>query len=90
MKDELQPDMTDTLELLQRSTDLRKAHQQSSPGRGRLRPVESFGANGGQSNLYTGAKQQPFHSRTKASGVKFQRPQVMPIPTEKLLLDRKQ
>jgi hypothetical protein len=62
--------MHDTLELLQRSTDLRKAHQQSSPGRHRMRPMESFGATG-VSNLHTGVRNQPFHSRTKASGVKF-------------------
>ena len=45
--------MADTPNLLQRSTDLRKAHQQSSPGKGRLRLAESFGAAGG-SNLYNG------------------------------------
>lgn len=50
MQDNTELDMTDTLNLLQRSTDLRKKHQQSSPGRTKLRPMESFGAAGG-SNL---------------------------------------
>ena len=51
--------MEDPLQLLQRSTDLRKAHERSSPGyRNLLKPAGSAG----NSHYATQSKKMPFHS----------------------------
>ena len=80
--------MEDPLELLQRSTDLRRAHERSSPGNNKyhrmLQPVGSTGQSASY-NAYKG-KQPAFHSLTKTSGVKVQEQ----ITQQNLMLDRKQ
>ena len=78
--------MEDPLELLQRSTDLRRAHERSSPGykyQTLLKPVGSIGQS---QNTYNKSKYIPIHSQTKTSGLIVQETQQ----STNLMLERKQ
>lgn len=78
--------MDDPLELLQRSTDLRRAHERSSPGykyQTLLKPVGSIGQS---QNTYIKSKYMPIHSQTKTSGVIVQEAEQ----STNLMLERKQ
>ena len=77
--------MEDPLELLQRSTELRRAHERSSPGNKYQRLLQPVGSTG-HSAIQAQQKQPVFHSQTKTSGVKVQEH----LNQQRLVLDRKQ
>ena len=61
--------MEDPLELLQRSTELRRAHERSSPGNKYHRLLQPVGSTG-HSAIQQTPQQPVIHSQTKTSGVK--------------------